>query len=100
MGEELEQLELLEREVERAAADLRRVGRLVDDDLAGADDVGLGVVRTAGSIQPTDRELDPRLELRRTTRVQDDVVHPPVVLHDGESAFGADEEQGSVTPRG
>src|SRR6202035_5834301 len=35
--EELEQLELLEREVEHAAAQPRRVGRLVDGQVAGPD---------------------------------------------------------------
>src|SRR4051794_6680584 len=43
LGQELEELELLEREVERSPADLRRVRRLVDDHLTGPDDVRLGV---------------------------------------------------------
>ena len=47
LGEVLEELELLERQVERTPADLGGVRRVVDDHLAGADHVGLGVVGVA-----------------------------------------------------
>ena len=95
LGEVLEELELLVGEVERAAADARGVGRVVDDDLAPVDHVGGRVVRGLGA-GAADREPDPGLELGRTAGVQHHVVHAPVVGDDRETALGDDEEDRRV----
>ena len=80
----------------RPPADLGGVRRVVDDDLAGADHVGLGVVGLALRRQPADGEPDPGLELGRAAGVEHDVVHAPVVGDDGEAALGDDEQDGHV----
>ena len=92
LRQELEQLELLEGQVEDPAAHLGGVGRVVDHDLAGPDDVGLRVGGLPGGVEPADRQLDPRLELGRTAGVEHDVVHAPVVGDDGETALGRDQD--------
>ena len=95
LREELEQLELLEGQVEDAGADAGRVGRLVDADRARADlggDVGVG--RAGG--QPTLGETQPRLDLGRAGRVEQDVVDAPLGGDGGEAALGDDEEERAV----
>ncbi len=56
----------------------------------------LGVVGVAAGGEPADGQLDPGLELGRSAGVQDDVVHAPVVLHDRETALGADQQHRDV----
>src|ERR1700677_4207783 len=64
LREELEQLELLEGEVERTAAEPCRIGGLVDGKLAGADLVGdIGGGREA---PPSGGEPEARLQLGGT----------------------------------
>ena len=96
LGQELQELELLEGQVQRALADLGGVGGVVDDDLAGADDVGVGVGGVAGCAEAADGELDAGLELGGAAGVQHDVVHAPVVGDDGQAALGGDEEDGDL----
>ena len=98
LGEVLEELELLEGEVEHAAADLRGVRRLVDDHLAGANDVRVGVGVAVARRQLADRDPDPGVDLGRPGRLEDDVVDPPVGGDDGQPAFRDDQHDRLVGP--
>ncbi len=76
LGEVLQQLEFLEGELERTAAQLGRVGGLVHRQVAGPDDTGFR--SAAGRRDPTDREPQPRFDLSRSGAVEDDVIDAPV----------------------
>ena len=87
----LQQLELLERQVERRAADTRLVGRLVDAEVTGPDllgPVGLPLRRHAA-----EREPDPGLDLGRTGTVEQHVVEAPVGRDRGQTTLGDDRQQ-------
>ena len=99
LGEELEELELLEREVEGAVLELGGVGRVVDDEAARGDDVAL-VVAVAGRGDAADAEPQASLELGGAGGGEDDVVHAPVGRGDGEAAFGQDQDQRALDAGG
>ncbi len=99
LRQELEELELLEREVERAVLELRGVGRVVDHEPAGGDDVAL-VVAVVGRRDAADAEPQASLELGRAGAREDDVVHAPVGRGDGEAALGQDQDQRALDAGG
>src|SRR3546814_4177582 len=72
-GEEMQELELLVGQIERLAVHLRGVRRLVDRDAGGLDAGGHLLLR-----HPPDRQAHPRVDLRRSGRDEDDVIHAPV----------------------
>src|SRR4051812_1889938 len=95
LRQELEQLELLEREVEHPRANPGGVGGLVDADGAGAD-LGRDVaVRGTGGQAPL-RQSKARLDLSGAGRVEQHVVDPPLRGDGCEAALRDDEEQRAV----
>ena len=96
LGDELEQLELLVREVERPAGDPCGVGRLVDDQVTGADLVRHVVRRRSRRREPAQRQPQPRLDLGRAGGVEEDVVDSPVGRDGREPALGHDGHQRDV----
>ena len=93
-GEEPQQLELLEREIERAAVHLRRVARLVDDDARGADHRRLGADRLAADDEP-----EPGIHLGGPRGVEDDVVDAPLRVDRCETALREDDDEGGAGSR-
>ena len=96
LGQELQQLELLEGQLEDPAAYACGVRGLVDADVAGADLVGYVVAGPAGSGQAPGRDAQPGLELGRACGVEQDLVHAPVGADGNHAALGHDEEDGHV----
>ena len=94
LGEELEQLEFLEGEVEHAAAQPGRVGRLVDGQFARADLVGRLGDRGDGAA--ADGQPDPGLHLGGTGCVHNHVVDAPLGVDRREPALGHDREERAV----
>ncbi|OEI67463.1 hypothetical protein Cus16_2899 [Curtobacterium sp. ER1/6] len=86
-GEEAEELELLEGQVERASAHLRRVAGLVDDDARRLD---LRARRVLGGA--TRGQADPRVDLGRTRGLEHDVLDVPLAVHGGQAALRDDED--------
>jgi len=74
LGEVLEQLEFLERQVECRAVDARRLACLIDDD-AGSPDLGGGIVLVRHGAG--DPEPDAGFHLGRPGGLQQNVVHRP-----------------------
>src|SRR5258705_4410111 len=96
LGQELQQLELLVGEVERPALELRGVGVRVNGELAAADQpAGHG----GGVGEPTQRQPEPGLGLRRSGAGQDHVVHAPVGVEGDQAGFGHDGQQGYAQSR-
>ncbi len=98
LREVLQQLELLVGQVEGAAAHLRRVRRLVDDDVPGPDlrrQVVLGLV---GHQRAPDRQPQPGLDLGRSGGGQQDVVRTPLGRDGCEPALGDHEQHGGRDP--
>ncbi len=94
LGQELQQLEFLERQVEHPAAQPGRVGGLVDGQLAGPD-----LVRFSGHGRhhpPADGEPDPGLDLGGSGRLHDHVVDAPLGVDRREPALGYDREERAV----
>ena len=96
LGEELQQLEFLERQVQGAGAQPGRVGGLVDSQVTGADLVGGG----RGQAGPAaDGQPQPGFHLSRAGRVQNHIVGAPVSGHRGQPALGHDGQQRGVQAR-
>jgi hypothetical protein len=90
LGQELQQLELLEGQVQRAAAQPGGVARFVDHQVAGPDLARLGrpAGRAAANGQP-----QPGLDLARAGGVQHDVIGSPVGGDRRPAALGHHGEQ-------
>jgi hypothetical protein len=88
---------LLERQVERARLDLRRVRRLVDDELAVADLLAGRLLGGAGSGAP-EQQPQPGVDLGGAGGVEHDVVDAPVRGDRDEPALGGDEQDRYVDP--
>ena len=97
LGQELDQLELLERQLEVALADPGDVRRLVDRQAPAAHDrlPGRGGDRE-GDLSAG--EPDPGIDLGRSGRGQDDVVDAPVGGDRGQAALGDDEDDRHLDP--
>jgi hypothetical protein len=89
LGQELQQLELLERQVERAPVHPGRVGGLVDDQLAGPDLAGL---LGNGAGRAPEAQPDPRLDLAGAGRMQHHIVGAPVSRDRGPAPLGHDDQ--------
>ena len=85
LGEELQQLELLEREIQGTVAQPRAVGGFVDGQVAGADLVRR---RWSEACLPPDGEPQPGLNLGRPGGAENHVVGAPVGRHRGQATFG------------
>ena len=99
LGKELQQFELLEGEVEVAAAELGGVAGLVDHQVAAVHDVGRLGLGLGG--RPLDREPQPGIHLGRAGVVQQHLVQTPVEGDDGDPALGdhADQRDAQVGRR-
>jgi hypothetical protein len=95
LGKELEELELLEREVECFPAQPGGVGLLVDREVARADDAA-GVVDLGRRCQPTDSQAESRFDLAGTGGVEDEIVDAPFRRHRDETALGDDRDERCV----
>src|ERR1700761_72568 len=98
LGQELQQLELLEREVERAPAQPGGVGGLVDGQVTGPDLVRRVGGGTTGPAAP--RQPQPGLDLGRACCVEDHIVGPPVGADRGQATLGDDDHERAVQPGG
>ena len=85
LGQELQQLELLVGEVERAALQAGGVGRLVDGQIADVDVIER---RRGGLGPPLDGQPQPGFELGRAGGVEHDVVDGPVGREGDQAALG------------
>ena len=96
LGEELQQLELLERQIEGPGSQPGRVGGLVDSQVPGTDLVrgGRGQAGLAADGQP-----QPGLHLGRAGGVQNHIVGAPFGGHRGQSALGDHGQQRGVQAR-
>src|SRR5437763_12264346 len=74
LGEVLQQLELLERQVEHVAAQLRGVRRLVDAEVAGTDDVAVLDIGGACGGMALERQTQAGVDLGGTGSVEDEVL--------------------------
>ena len=98
LGEELQQLELLEGQVERPAAQPGGVGGFVDGEVTRPD-----LVRGIRGRDPgpaAQGQPQPGFHLGRSRRVQDHIIGAPVGAHRREPAFGHDDEQWAVQAGG
>src|ERR1022692_1019904 len=85
LGEELQQLEFLEGQVQRAAAQPCQVAGFVDDEIAAADLAGSGQHRDCPA---ADGKPEPRVDFAGARGVQDHVIRAPVSGDGGPAAFG------------
>src|SRR4051794_23030293 len=97
LREVLQQLELLERQVERRPTDARLVRRLVDAEVARSD--LLGAVGLALGRDPAQGEPHAGLDLRWAGAIEEDVVEAPVGGDGRETAFGDDGDERSRRAR-
>src|SRR3546814_16723404 len=81
-------------QIERLAVHLRGVRRLVDRDAGGLDAGGHLLIR-----HPPDRQAHPRVDLRRSGRDEDDVIHAPVGGHGRAAPLGYPEDERSEERR-
>src|SRR4051812_11276659 len=93
LGEVLQELELLERQVERLALEPAGVGALVDRQLAGPHHAGVRSGRVDGDL--ANGEAQPRVDLGGPGRVQQHVVHAPLRAEGGKATFGECGEDGA-----
>ena len=97
LGEVLEELELLVREVERAPAQAGGVGRLVDDELA-EHQRALGAGAVGGA--PGPQQAQPGVHLGRARAGQQHLVDAPLEGHGDEAALGEDGDHRDVQAGG
>ncbi len=93
LGEELQQLEFLERQVEGAGAQPGRVGGLVDSQVAGADLVRGGWCQAGLA---ADGQPQSGLHLGRPGGVQNHIVGAPLGGHRRQATLGDHGQQRSV----
>jgi hypothetical protein len=95
LSEELQQLELLVREVERTALQLGRVGIGIDRELTGADQ---SAAHGGGVGEPADGQPQPGFGLGRACAGEDDVVDTPVGVERDQPGFGYYRDEGNAQP--
>ena len=98
LRQEAQQFELLEREVESASADARRVGSLIDDEVAAADLVIAGFF--GESARPVGSQPQSGVDFGRTSGIEHDVVDAPIGVDRDKSAFSDDDDQGRAHANG
>ena len=96
LGQELQQLEFLERQVEGAGPQPGRVGGLVDSQVAGADLIRGG--RGHAGL-PADGQPQPGLHLGRPGGVQNHIIRAPFGGHRGQPALGDHGQERGVQGR-